>query len=113
MRFSGDYLYRVRVTRYPVGAFELVTTVNPDHPEDGVWMAVPGWQPPGWRPVGNYTQIMGTSEFIWPVTNKTYGSRSTAQKRAKLLESYGATVVVERSSRITWPDEDVELGVAS
>lgn len=51
-----------------------------------------------------YTQIMGTDEFVWPVTNKVYGSRSTAEKRRKLLESYGATAVVEQSSRITWPE---------
>lgn len=97
MRFSGDYLYRVRVIRYPDGAFEPIA---PD-----VWIPVPGWRPPGWRPVGNYTEIMGTDEFVWPVTNKVYGSRSTAQKRASLLESFGATVAVERSSRITWPAE--------
>jgi len=82
MRFTGDYLYRVRVTSYPEGA--------------------------GWRPVGNYTEIMGTSEFIWPVTNKVYGSRSTAKKRADLLESYGATAVVEQSSRIVWPEPEAE-----
>lgn len=66
----------------------------------------PGWQPPGWRPEGNYTEIMGTAEFVWPVTNKVYGSQSTAKKRADLLESYGATAVVERSSRIIWPEPD-------
>lgn len=98
MRFTGDYLYRVRVIRYPDGAFE---TVDPD---GEVWMPVPGWRPPGWRPVGNYTQIMGTDEFVWPVTNKVYASHSAAKKRADLLESCGATVVVERSSRISWPD---------
>ncbi|WP_261899388.1 hypothetical protein [Mycobacterium marinum] len=54
---------------------------------------------------------MGTDEFVWPVTNKVYGSRSTAQKRADLLESYGATAIVERSSRISWPDS--ELAAAS
>lgn len=103
MKFSGDYLYRVRVVRYPDGAFE------PVDPEGEIWLPVPGWRPPGWRPVGNYIQIMGTDEFVWPVTHHTYGSRSTAVKRAKLLESYGATVVVERSSRITWPDTDTEV----
>jgi hypothetical protein len=66
---------------------------------------VPGWRPPGWRPVGEYTRILGTEEFVWPVTNKVYGSQTTAKKRAALLESFGATAVVERSSRITWPEE--------
>ncbi|GJO50152.1 hypothetical protein [Mycobacterium marinum] len=111
MKFSGDYLYRVRVVRYPDGAFQHIGPIDREHPEDSIWEPVPGWRPPGWRPVGNYTQIMGTDEFVWPVTNKVYGSRSTAQKRADLLESYGATAIVERSSRISWPDS--ELAAAS
>lgn len=102
MRFTGEHLYRVRVLAYPEGAFECIN-------EDAdIWIPTPGWQPPGWRPVGNYTEIMGTSEFIWPVTNKVYGSRSTAKKRADLLESYGATAVVEQSSRIVWPEPGAE-----
>jgi hypothetical protein len=28
------------------------------------------------------------------------------KKRAQLLESFGATVVIERSSKITWPDAE-------
>lgn len=47
---------------------------------------------------------MSHNDFVWPVTNRVYGSQSTARKRAKLLESYGATAVVERSNRIVWPD---------
>ena len=97
MKFSGDYLYRVRVTRYPDGSHEVL-------PDGETWRPTPGWLPPGWRPVGRYAEIMGTAEFVWPVTNKVYGSRRTAQKRADLLESFGATAVVERSSRITWPE---------
>lgn len=103
MRFSGDYLYRVRVMSYPEGSFECIN-------EDAdIWIPTPGWQPPGWRPEGNYTEIMGTAEFIWPVTNKVYASHSTAKKRADLLESYGARAVVERSSRITWPEPEPEV----
>ena len=104
MKFSGDHLYRVKVTRYPDDAFEPIGPIDFEHPEDQIWERVPGWHPPGWRPVGQYTEIMGTAEFVWPVTNKVYGSRATAKKRADLLESYGATAVVERSSRITWPE---------
>lgn len=100
MKFSGSYLYRVRIVEYPEGSHEEV-----DYGGE-IWSEpVPGWRPPGWRPVGNYTEIMGTGEFVWPVTNKVYGSRGTAQKRADLLESYGAKAVVERSSKITWPEE--------
>lgn len=100
MKFSGDYLYRVRVIRYPEGSFECIDAAA------DIWIPTPGWRPSGWRPVGNYTQIMGTDEFVWPVTNRVYGSRSTATKRKKLLESYGATAVVEQSSRIVWPDPE-------
>ncbi|WP_423489232.1 hypothetical protein [Mycobacteroides sp. PCS013] len=111
MRFDGEFLYRVRVSRYPDGAFEPITAIDPDFPEDAIWSPVPGWRPPGWRPAGNYTQIMGTDEFVWPVTNKVYRTYRTAQKRVNLLESYGARAVVERSSRITWPEPD-QLGGA-
>ncbi|AEF34761.1 gp49 [Mycolicibacter sinensis] len=47
--------------------------------------------------------MLGTSEFVWPTTNKIYRSRSTAKKRAELIESFGATAAIERSSKITWP----------
>lgn len=106
MKFSGDYLYRVRVTSYPEGAFECI-----DEDSD-YWIPTPGWRPPGWRPVGNYTQMLGTEEFVWPVTNKVYGSQSTAKKRADLIESFGATAVVERSSRIIWPDPEEQESAA-
>jgi hypothetical protein len=99
---NPEYLYRVRVISYPTGAFH---EPNPD--VDDYSEPVPGWAPPGWRPEGRYVEILGTSEFVWPVANKTYHSRSTAKKRADLLESYGATAVVERSSKITWPDGGV------
>ncbi|SKI83571.1 gp49 [Mycobacteroides abscessus subsp. massiliense] len=99
MRFNGDYLYRVRVVSYPSGSHQQVVYGGEIHTEP-----VPGWRPPGWRPVGRYVEMLNTDEFVWPVTHHTYGSRSTAKKRADLLESYGATVVIERSSRITWPE---------
>ncbi len=103
MRFSGEYLYRVSVTSYPPGSHQDV-----DYGGEVFSEPVAGWRPPGWRPVGNYTQIMGTDEFVWPVTNKVYRTYRTAQQRAKLLESYGATAVVERSSRIEWPDDSAD-----
>lgn len=103
MKFSGSYLYRVRIVSYPDGSHE-----EADYGGE-VWSEpVPGWRPPGWRPAGRYTEIMGTDEFVWPVTTQVYGSRSTAKKRADLLESFGARAVVERSSQITWPEEEME-----
>lgn len=98
---NPERLYRVRVDAYPDGAF-----YQPNPEVDDYWEPTPGWTPPGWRPEGRYVEIMGTSEFVWPVTNKVYQSRSTAKKRAGLLERYGATVKVERSSRIAWPTPD-------
>lgn len=35
-----------------------------------------------------------------------------AKVSGKLLESYGATAIVEQSSRITWPQPDVEESAA-
>lgn len=98
MKFSGEYLYRVIVISYPEDSLDFY-----DHDGEKWSEPKPDWQPPGWRPEGNYVEIMGTSEFVWPVTNQVYGSQGTARKRAKLLESYGATAIVERSSQITWP----------
>lgn len=96
---SPTHLYRVRVLAYPEGSHE------PDPYDDDVFEPVEGWAPPGWRPEGRYVEMLGTDQFVWPVTNKTYHSRSTAKKRAELLESYGAIAVVERSNRIEWPVE--------
>lgn len=96
---SPTHLYRVRVTGYPEGSHEEF-----EHDGESWSEPIEGWAPPGWRPVGRYVELLGTKEFVWPVTNKTYHSRSTARKRADLLESFGATAVVERSSRIEWPE---------
>lgn len=71
---------------------------------DEHFLPVPGWAPPGWRPTGNYVSMLGTEQFVWPTDRREYRSRSTAKKRADLLKSFGATVVIERSSRIQWPD---------
>jgi hypothetical protein len=100
MKDTVEYLWRVRVTSYPEGAL----TPNPNAGYEDWCVPTPGWHPPGWQPEGNYVEILGTTDFIWPVTNKSYGSRSTAKKRADLLERYGATVVIERSDRVAWPD---------
>ncbi|MGW6376282.1 hypothetical protein ACWFRB_09485 [Rhodococcus sp. NPDC055112] len=98
----SDYLYRVVITRYPEGA------LHRDDPEDDYMYPDPNWAPAGWKLEGNYVEIMGTTDFVWPVTNKEYKSRSTANKRAALIRRYGAECEVQRSSRITWPDDDAE-----
>ena len=97
---SPRYLYRVRVTSFPEGSHE------PNQHDPDFLEPVEGWAPPGWRPEGRYVELLGTSDFVWPVTNKTYHSRSTAKRRADLLESYGATAVIERSNLIIWPETE-------
>jgi len=92
------HLYRVHITRYPDGAAHRIYHADGEK----AWELVPGWAPPGWTPEGNYTKMLGTSEFVWPSTKQIYRSRSTAKKRAELIESFGATAVIERSSRINW-----------
>lgn len=95
---NPTHLYRVRVTKYPAGSYTCINA------ELDLWEPTPGWAPPGWQPEGRYVELLGTSDFVWPVSDKTYMSRTTAKKRADLLTRYGATAVVERSSRIEWPD---------
>lgn len=94
-----QFLYRVHVERYPAGAFH-----QPNPEIDDYWEPMPGWAPAGWKPEGHYVEMLGTTEFVWPTTNKEYKSRSTANKRANLLRSFGAECVVQRSSPITWPE---------
>lgn len=107
MKFSGDYLYRVRITSYPEGAWEPI-----GDPEADMWIPTPGWRPPGWRPQGEYVRLHGTDEFVWPTTTHVWASHTTAKKRADLIESFGATAVVERSSRITWPEPEEQESAA-
>lgn len=98
---SPRYLYRVRVLSYPAGSH-----VDVEYGGETYTEPVEGWAPAGWRPDGNYVELLGTREFVWPVTTKTYQSRSTAKKRADLLISYGASAVVERSSLVVWPEHE-------
>ncbi|MCF8609999.1 hypothetical protein L5G28_07470 [Gordonia sp. HY285] len=90
---------------FPEGSHEVVSHSD-DGFEETYLIPVEGWAPPGWRPEGNYVELVGTREFVWPTTRKVYHSRSTAKNRADLLESYGATAVIERSNPIIWPDTE-------
>lgn len=97
------HLYRVVVTKMPEGSHWESET------PDGELIGGPveGWAPAGWKPEGRYVEMLGTTEFIWPAwMNRDWKSRSTATKRAKLLRSFGAECVVQRSSPITWPDQE-------
>lgn len=96
----SSYLFRVVVTKMPEGSHWESET------PDGELIGGPveGWAPAGWKPDGHYAEMLGTTDFVWPTTNKEYKSRSTANKRANLLRSYGAECVVQRSSLIIWPE---------
>ncbi|MET4432083.1 hypothetical protein [Mycolicibacterium sp. 624] len=106
-----DHLYRVRVIAFPEGSTKVVNYPGDEEPDHRV--PVPGWAPPGWKPEGDYIRLVGTAQFVWPSTRQVYRSRSTAKRRAELLESLGATVVIERCNKIVWPehplDEAIEL----
>ncbi len=98
----SDYLYRVVIVEYPKGA--LVPSYHyPDHLIEN-----PDWAPEGWEPDELWIERFVTDHFFWPSTSKEYKSRSGAMARKKLIESYGAKCIVQRSSRIEWPDDGQE-----
>lgn len=95
-----DYVWAVQVTAMPEGSVL----------EDGSFN--PGWQPENWgeeRASLKRAGIMRPSEteFFWPAMDKVYMARSTAKKRADLLERYGAKATVVRS-RLKWETTDGE-----
>lgn len=93
------YLYRARVLKYPEGSHAPHEFLGEDWPKP-----VPDWKPPGWEPTAEYVERFGTHDFIWPTVGRQFKSRAAVKRRVELLESFGATAVVERSSRITWPE---------
>ncbi|SDT83716.1 hypothetical protein [Gordonia westfalica] len=99
---GGYYLYRVAITSYPEGALTFYT----DDTGEEFGYPNPDWEPEGWDPDPGYIAQFGSRRFHWPSTKREYKSLSSAKSRAKLIESYGATAVVERSSRIVWPGPD-------
>lgn len=74
--------------------------------EDGSF--TPGWEPENWAEERASLKKAGLmradeDEFFWPVMDKVYMSKSTAKKRADLLERYGATATAVRG-HIEWDD---------
>jgi len=98
-----DCLYRVRITSYPHGACILMQPFLPQS-DKWSWMPVSDWAPPRWTPSARYRNTTGGTRFSWPSTNTWYRTRSAALRRARLLESFGASVVIDRSDAIIWPD---------
>lgn len=79
-------LYTVAVTEMPEGAF------------DDLGYPVEGWQPEEWLSDPDqfawWTEKYGDTRFFWPKQDVLYRSRSSAQARANLFESYGAKAEV-------------------
>lgn len=100
----GYYLYRVEIVKYPEGAW----TFQEVDGEEYSWINE-DWQPEGWAPDEGWAAQYG-ERFFWPSTKYEYRSQSSAKSRARLIESFGATAVVVRSSLITWdePNAGVE-----
>lgn len=96
---SYTYLYRARVIAYPDGSHTAHRWIGEDWP-----VPVPEWKPPGWVATDDYIDRLGTDQFVWPAVGRQFKNRGTVKRRVELLESFGATAVVERSSRITWPE---------
>jgi hypothetical protein len=88
-------LYRARIAKYPVGALQPRALGEPDNCKVE-WLPDPHWEPPNW-PQAKY--------FTWPGRGKSYFCKSSAERLARQLEEYGATVVVEQSGRIMWPED--------
>lgn len=97
-----DYLYRVRIIAYPEGARVLGQFFLPED-QKWYWMPLVGWAPPGWTSSSRYRNTLGGKDFSWPSTNTVYRSLGAARRRARLLESFGASVVIDRSAEIIWP----------
>ncbi|AIX99793.1 hypothetical protein ART_0195 [Arthrobacter sp. PAMC 25486] len=85
-------LYRVHITTYPAGSWAQYGF--PDGTDCTPTLRT-SWKPEGWESDPRSTDRDGnTADFWWPSTSRTYASRSAAQERAALIESYGATALV-------------------
>lgn len=96
---NSQHLYRVQIVAYPKGAL-ITDEMDPEWADPD-----PSWQPEGWDPSEAWIEICGrgSRDFFWPSTYREYRSRSSAVRRKKLIESFGATCIVQRSARIEWP----------
>lgn len=95
-------LYKVEITDYPAEA--LIQT------EDGP-IVDEAWAPANWLADDDeraaWVDRHGSTRFFWPATGRLYRSRSGAKDRARLIESYGATVEVIESEPIVWLTPEV------
>jgi len=100
------YLYRVQITAYPEGSMKP-SPYCPDfsYPD-------PDWAPTDWDPSPEWIERYGGrtgSAFFWPKTDdREFKSRSAARRLKNLIESYGATAIIQRSAPIFWPEDGQE-----
>lgn len=87
-------LYLVEITDYPAAAVDVAASAAE---EIGFYLDM-DWRPDGWLadPEQRAAWIArhGDDRFFWPKAGLIYKSRSAAQARVDLIESYGATAVV-------------------
>lgn len=98
-------LYKVEIITYPAGS------LSEDSFHDAFALDDERWSPDGWLADDDerteWIERHGNTRFFWPSTKRLYQSRSGAQARANLIESYGATVEVVESAPIVWLTADV------
>ncbi|SEE20916.1 hypothetical protein SAMN04489740_0886 [Arthrobacter alpinus] len=97
-------LYRVHITSYPAGSWAKYEF--PDGTGCDPTLST-SWTPEGWDSDPRSKDRDGnTGDFWWPSTSRTYASRSAAQERAALVESYGATAIVLETAAAWVPLEE-------
>lgn len=100
-------LYKVEITALPAGA------LRPDEsdPTGDTLVIDETWAPCDWLANEDersaWVERHGDTRFFWPATGRLYQSRSGAKDRARLIESYGATVNVIESAPIVWLTPEV------
>lgn len=92
-----DYVWQLEV-EYPAEAYY-------EHPFMGRVLD-PTWRPAAWVADDEYVSRFGSEAFVWPSVRRFYLSRSSAVRRANLLESYGAQVRLLRSQPLEFVERD-------
>jgi len=111
-------LYKVEIVAYPPSAAAhyakdeaLRERIRRSQPIADWEFQLDGWVPKGWltdpEERAAWLERHGNAQFFWPSTKRLYQSRSGAQSRAALIESYGAKVEVVESMPIVWLTADV------
>ncbi len=100
-------LFKIQIIAYPTAALLLDETA----PAGEFSGLDESWTPPNWladnRDRDEWVDHHGDTRFFWPATGRLYQSRSGATARARLIESYGATVEVIESEPIVWLTPEV------